>query len=114
MIFLDPNQSDKITKRFVNHVLKICFQLFDLKASKSASSSSSSSSMHGGAASFGNVAIRSTLQACLRQLLSLVLDSFNQEVEKIIGNQLFKEAMRKETGQYCRVSQAFLENLELI
>lgn len=114
MIFLDPNQSDKISKRFVNHVLKICFQLFDLRTSKSASNSSGASSMHGGTAAFGNVAIRSTLQASLRQLLCMVLDSFNQEVDKIIGDELFKEAFRKETGQYCRVSQAFVENLEII
>lgn len=98
MIFLDPNQSDKISKRFVNHVLKICFQLFDLKTLKSASSSSSASSMHGGAAAMGNIAIKSTLQASLRQLLCMVIDTFNQEIVKIIGEPLFNEAYKKETG----------------
>lgn len=97
MIFLDPNQSDKISKRFVNHVFKICFQLFELKAIKG---TSSSSSMHAGAPGIGNIAIRSTLQASLRQLLSLVIDSFNREVEAIIGTQIYKDAFQIETGQY--------------
>ena len=29
MLFLDPNQADAISKKFVNYVLKTCFQLFD-------------------------------------------------------------------------------------
>ena len=38
MIFMDPNLQDLITKRFVNSILKTCFQLFDAKTKSSSSS----------------------------------------------------------------------------
>ena len=40
MLFLDPNQADAISKKFVNYVLKTCFQLFDGKKAAAAGAGS--------------------------------------------------------------------------
>ena len=61
MIFLDPNQADKTSKKFVNNVLKSCFQLFDSKIVKSAVGAGSSANMSGAGASFGSPIVKSTL-----------------------------------------------------
>lgn len=55
MIFLDPNQSDKISKKFVNLVLKTCFQMFETKNEKKP----------GEHQAFANVMVKNTLTACI-------------------------------------------------
>lgn len=98
MIFLDPNQADKTSKKFVNNVLKSCFQLFDSKIVKGSAGGGSSAVSSGAGPNFGSTIVKSTLQACLRQLFCIVFEVFNKQMQNVLGKDMFDKAMSKERG----------------
>jgi hypothetical protein len=109
MIFLDPNQSDSISKKFVNHVLKTCFQLFEVRTKAASSGGAQGSSLSQAGPNFGNSVVRSTLQASLKQLFTLVFEVFNQKTREILGEDEMKDAMPAENGQFPIIAQVFQE-----
>lgn len=64
LTFLDPKKV-QFTKEFVNLVVICCFQIFDTKS----------------------FAVKSTIQATLRQLLSIILEEFNATVKEATPEQ---------------------------
>ena len=61
LTFLDP-KTTILSKEFVNTVLQCCFQMFDTKSN----------------------AVKSTIQATLKTLFNLILDTFESECERVL------------------------------
>jgi uncharacterized protein involved in tolerance to divalent cations len=85
---LDPNQSDKISKKFVNLVLKTCFQMFETKNEKKP----------GEHQAFANVMVKNTLTACINQLFTIVFESFIDKTKEVVGKDVIAQAFEKENG----------------
>lgn len=88
MMFLDPNLKT-LSAKSVNCILQTCFQLHENKALKVSNTGSGSSGSSGNQSHGTLMMIKSTLNACIGQLVGLVTEIFNKRMREIIGDHLY-------------------------
>lgn len=108
MMFLDPNQKT-LSAKSVNSILQTCFQLHETKVMKSGHSASGSSGSSGSQSQGTFMMLKSTLNACIGQLVGLVTEIFNRRMNEIVGDQLYSQHELKDAESMAKIFKKIKE-----